>query len=294
MILDSENFGSLDSGSLLAKAREVAGSTSSLVITFCDSAYRDVLMNWLQPLRHYGRVPLLVIALDADLASQLERGGVPVIRARCDEGVHGIWAIRAQVLHAMVAGGLNVIHSDVDAVWIKNPMGLLEKIDADIVASQGTVHPPECHAAWGHVLCYGFMLFRASAATVELLGEAAEVASREERFDDQRLLNHQLLARGIKWAVRSPYRLPFRDTLLTCSREPIFGECSVRSGSIRVAIIPHANIQRLPNSIEDPRSIYVSHPLSPKDASKKFGVLSDNGAWFIAGPNEGAKDLGTQ
>ena len=157
--------------------------------------------------------------------ARLERDGIPVVRAPCERRIQEIWAIRAQAIHAMVAGGLNVTHSDVDAVWIKNPMGLLGEIEADIVSSQGSVHPRECHAQWGHVLCYGFIQLRASEATVELLGEAAAAASREPQFDDQCFLNNQLLARGIEWSVRSPYRIPFRDTSFTCSREPIVGEC---------------------------------------------------------------------
>jgi nucleotide-diphospho-sugar transferase len=278
----------LENDALLAKARQVAGSSGDVIITFCNSAYREVLANWLVPIRRYGS-PVLVCALDAALAGELESEGIPVICvSRGGQADDAIWAIRAQVVHALVTGGLGVIHSDVDAVWMKNPLELLDRHDADIVSSQGTVHPRACHAVWGHVLCYGFIKFRARGAVGKLLGKAAESAAREQNFDDQRCLNEQLLSEGVKWTVQSPYRISFAGTAFACSPEPIIGEGVVGGLGLRVVILPHAQVQRLPNSIEDPSDIYVTHPLSPKKASDKKITLRDRGAWFLDGVYEKA------
>ena len=280
--MNEEGLSLVSHGPLVAKAREAAGSSDHVVVTFCDSTYRDVLRNWLAALDRLADVPVLVVALDDRLACELEEKQVPVCYLPCDAQANAIWSLRAQAIYALVAAGLNVIHSDVDAVWIKNPMALLERIEADIVSSQGTVYPPECHARWGHVLCYGFIYFRPSCATIELLREAAEIALMEEQFDDQRYLNHQLLTRGVRWSISSPYRVSFGSRWFTCSLGPIMGTCELQSAGVRIAVIPHAYVQRLPNGIEDEAVRYVCHPLSPKDALQKKEVLRQNAAWFIA------------
>lgn len=60
------------------------------------------------------------------------------------------------------------------------------------------------------------------------------------------------------------------------------GTCELQSAGVRIAVIPHAYVQRLPNGIEDEAVRYVCHPLSPKDALQKKEVLRQNAAWFIA------------
>nr|WP_245290805.1 putative nucleotide-diphospho-sugar transferase [Methyloligella halotolerans] len=181
-----------------------------------------------------------------------------------------------------MAAGFNVTHSDADAVWVRDPFPLMDSLEADIVSSQGTIQPPSCHAVWGHVLCYGFIQFRSTPASLTLLREFAELAEGEGKFSDQISLNERLLSLEMEWTVKEPYGLNFREKDFFCSAEPIFGSAESEDlGRISVAILPHAQVQRLPNDVEEKTDAYVRHPLSQKNAEDIETVLRDQDCWFI-------------
>lgn len=267
------------SSSLLNAAEVAAGNTRNIVITFCNSAYGVVLENWLIGLKRLGVSNVLVCALDQPLARQLLSQGVPVAFTPCNPALSDIWAIRQGVIHDLLASGFNVLHCDVDAVWLKNPLPLIESFDADIISSQGTTHPNSCHKAWGHVLCYGFIQLRSNPRAIRLVQQSVAEAATCESFDDQRHLNEQLLACGMQWSARSVYQVPCRGGHFTCSPEPILGKNEELG--LRVVLLPHAQIQRLPNKLEAAQDVFVRHPLSPKNAEKKEAVLRKNGCWFL-------------
>jgi hypothetical protein len=263
--------------SLANIAARIADERKNVAVVFCNTEYERILDNWLIAVDQLGQVPVLVVALDEPLAKRLRREGVPTIHAPCDEKLTDIWAVRAKVLYELVAAGYNVIHSDADAVWLKDPRPLLATLEGDIVSSQGTVYPPSCHEAWVHVLCYGFIQFRATEATVQLLKTFANQAAGPEPFDDQSTLNERLLDEEISWDVEAPYQVPFRGREFTCSAQPIVGE----TGALRVVVLPHSQVQRFPNSVESDDGFYVRHPLSPKTAEGTEAVLRGINCWYI-------------
>ena len=270
---------------LFELADKVCSETRSLIVTFCDAKYGHLLDNWLCSLRRLGTLPVLVVALDQTTKEKLESLRVPALLLEAGESLSKIWSLRAIVIHELVAAGFTVTHSDIDAVWLKSPMAMLEKIDADIVSSQGTVHPKAVHSVWGHVLCYGFIQFRPTPITAALLQELAEVARDNlpgaKPFDDQRSLNERLLAMDMNWSVRAPHRIPFRDTSFTCSPSPIVGTSAGGETQMRVVVLPHASVQRVPNDLERSEEIYVRHPLSGKSVGDTERSLRENGCWFL-------------
>ena len=54
-----------------------------------------------------------------------------------------------------------------------------------------------------------------------------------------------------------------------------------RGQPIKVAILPHSYIQRLPNDIEDEAKIFVKHPYSPKNRGDTEAVLRANRSWLL-------------
>ena len=58
------------------------------------------------------------------------------------------------MFYHLIACGIDFVHSDADAVWLRDPIpeyfGPGET--ADLVASQGTRHPPDVFGRWGFVL----------------------------------------------------------------------------------------------------------------------------------------------
>ena len=52
---------------------------------------------------------------------------------------------------------IDFVHSDADAVWLKNPLISFGKTAFDLLASQGTIWPLDVFEQWRFVLCCGFL-----------------------------------------------------------------------------------------------------------------------------------------
>jgi hypothetical protein len=132
-----------------------------------------------------------------------------------------------------------IIHSDSDAVWLRNPLPLLNRCQSDMVFSQGTAWPPDVHAKYGIVLCCGFFCIRKTDHTLSFISDLEKRARVDG--DDQVSLNRILDESGNEWEVSNPYKIPFRDTFFTASREIIR---SKPGGPISIAILPHHLVAR--------------------------------------------------
>jgi hypothetical protein len=81
-----------------------------------------------------------------------------------------IWLQRARIVsHLVKVQGLNVIVTDLDAVWVKNPLPHLDVLQGDILALRDIGAAAACQGCnkgnFGrHVVSHKFVLFRASAA----------------------------------------------------------------------------------------------------------------------------------
>lgn len=160
-----------------------------------------------------------------------------------------------------------IVHSDCDAVWLGNPLPLIDRCQRDMVFSQGTVWPPDVHAKYGFVLCCGLYYIRKTDHTLVLMSEV------EKRImidgGDQAPLNRIIDERGYEWAIHDPYQIPFRDTFFTASREII---TSKTGQPISISILPHHLVARKIDVIEP--CMIVAHPLSDKTGEDKKEVLS--------------------
>jgi hypothetical protein len=165
--------------------------------------------------------------------------------------------------------GQSVIFSDVDAIWIRNPVPDLLKIDCDL-SFQPASFPAEAKAAWGFAVCTGFFHLRPTPPVILL------VQASIRRFDgsDQRSVNLSLLENfDIAWESRPKGWEHGRVEGGWVT--PISGEC--RRTGMRLAALPHAYYQRHGTQAATWRHSFVLHPNSPKDAESKFRVLRDLG-----------------
>merc|ERR1711971_189106 len=79
-----------------------------------------------------------------------------------------------RILSIMQDTQMDVLHTDIDAFWVRNVDHLLHNItnmypDADLVYSMDHGIPYELLKDWGLTLCNGFVLYRNTRATVDLL-----------------------------------------------------------------------------------------------------------------------------
>ncbi len=144
-------------------------SNRRVVMVASNSAYREVLLNWLISAALV--IPLnqiLVLALDEPAWRLMHNRGfqsifVPPSSLTHKSTVFGqIMLTRLSVMRLLNHWGFDVAMIDTDALLLKNPWLLFEKYpESGIVASQGKF-PNELSAKWGTALCVGVILIRSS------------------------------------------------------------------------------------------------------------------------------------
>ena len=201
---------------LVRQARRVADS-GSVVLLYASFSYRQPLLNWLvatKRARGTATKGILLVCLDDGLKELIERLGwtcylEKVVKSAAAETstseqsgslnkdtVKSLWVTRVEHVERLIAAGLNVILSDTDAIWLKDPLAQLLKPEyGDVIASRANF---PYNSPWGATLCMGFIIFRATPQVVRLTQLALE--ETKLTLDDQIGFNNVL------------FRLSFDDT----------------------------------------------------------------------------------
>jgi len=245
-------------------------ASEPLIVTFADSRYLPLLAVWLEKLQCLKLSRIRIYGLDAATLVWCRDRGLDAVALEWQGDLRELWVKRIAVFRALLADGEEFIHSDADAIWLRNPLqeGSARHLQEDLVFSQGTVWPPNVHERWGFVLCCGWFwarptkvaqgFFRALEGDVRTIG------------DDQISVNRLLAAAGATWqhAGRGDYHLQFQDRLVHCWSAPI--RATFPSAPLRVALLPHAEFQRLPEATDH---AVVKHYLTPKNCEQKLTTL---------------------
>jgi len=245
------------------------------IVVFANWAYREVLQNWLAAMRRLQLEQELIIALDEQTHQFLVAGGHRSILVSFKGNLGGLWKLRINVFRILLDQGLDFIHSDADAVWLRNPIPefIAPYPDTDLLISQGTIWPPEVHRSWGFVLCCGLFAMRSTPAMQSLLATLSQHV--ETTGDDQVSLNQVLLEKGITWEIPQPVtRLRIGTHQFSTSQKLITGT----TGAQTVGVLPFRCFPRISHT---DNTAYVSHPLTPKKAEAKKKVLQECGAWLL-------------
>lgn len=257
----------------LADARK---KDNRLIVVFSDSKYLGVLLNWLIPIHRHGIRNYLIVALDESIHEFLTRRGFPSALVGMDGPLEKLWHLRLVVLRELCAHGIDIIHSDIDAIWLRNPIPEYFSRSADhLVITQGTAWPYEVVARQGFVLCCGLFYLRSGKQSLALLDDLLRHIAITN--DDQTSLNY-LIHGSITWDrdLKNPYHLTFRGYTVTCSEAPIRGRH--RKTGFTVTLLPHHLFQRLhmPG-----REAYVKHLFSEKTDRDKFESFRNSGCLFL-------------
>lgn len=247
--------------------------TKPTIITFGSEAYIPIVDNWVKAIDAAGiSAPIRIVALDA--ATRDAFAAERVLYRPCDvENRANLWKFRTRVLRELLSEAPGLIHSDADAVWMRNPLPMIADCDTDIVFSQGTVWPLDVHAKHGIVMCCGFFYLRNTTAVYRFMTQLEARVAHDN--DDQVSVNRLLDEDGVKWVVDNPYRIAFRHTEFIGSRRIIRSRGDF---PVSVAVLPHHLFPRLMQA-PDP-DVMVAHPLSRKSCADKISVLSALGLWL--------------
>ncbi len=239
-----------------------------LVVTFADEKYLPLLKLWQRSLAALGIRRMRIYALDTVTERWCRDHRLETERLVWGGDLRELWILRIGVFLDLLRGGEEFIHSDIDAIWLKNPLqhGSAATCKEDILFSPGTISPRDVHAQWGFVLCCGWFWARVgSTAFFDVLKSV--VASTG---DDQVALNRCLCTMGLTWnsdTTVPDYTLKHQDRRVHCWTRPI----SAAVGSdFSVALMPHREFQRIPEPFS---GVVVKHYRSPKDCDKKIQQL---------------------
>jgi len=245
----------------------------TIIIVFANYDYLDVLENWLAAMRRIQVDNFLIISLDEKLHHYFQEKKINSLFRPCELDLGKLWIHRVDVILELLEEGYDVIHSDADAIWLKDPQPFLQTLPQDMIFSQGTIWPPDVQEKWGFVLCCGFFMIHSNLQTVEFVKRLARRV-RNDR-DDQLSCNRMLLEEGLIWEIpKETYTLSFRGHDFTCSHKCITG----KTKTLSTVLLPHSKFQRLAESSKD---VYVKHLISEKSSDDIMEVLAANGCKFI-------------
>jgi hypothetical protein len=252
----------------------VVGADGTVILTFSNQAYLPILENWLAAMHRIGIDNILIVALDEPTHRRMRERGLPCHLLPCADDLSALWRKRVALFDAIVQRGYNLIHSDVDAVWLKDPRReFLLDSEADIVFSQGTQWPIPCWERWRFILCCGLFFLRATRPVQAFMGRWLDHVA--DSGDDQVSFNLLLLERGMQWQVPEPYSIPTPFGVeITCSRQIIRG----RADGLCVEVLPQHLFQRVHFPGED---AYVKHCLSGQTAQTTRQGLEETGCWVL-------------
>lgn len=250
------------------------------IVTFCNRDYIPVLITWYLALKRIGlEHHALVITLDEETFSAVDFCDAVHRPLALQGGNFGaLWQHRLEVLEELLMLHDQIIHSDADAVWLRNPLPMISGLNSDIVFSQGTIWPYDVHALYGLVLCCGLFYLNNSAPSREFF-KAVKSRVIQDR-DDQIAVNREVATRIAGWQIDEPYHIPFRDTHFTTSKHVIRSIAEDGEEDLNICVLPHHFFPRLINSIND--DVYVAHPLSGKTLEEKVQCLSALGLWWYS------------
>ncbi len=183
----------------------------------------------------------------------------------------GFWRHRVAILRKILDLGYSPLVSDIDAIWLRDPVPYIAGQPQDAIFSPGSIFPEEAHSVWGNVLCAGPCLLRPTPAVLTFLDQ---VWPHLRTQDDQAAINRQLLTLGLEFEPADLYPMPFRGRDVLQSRDTRTGTV----GDLSVALLPNRLFQRLPEPGE-PEPLVI-HPVSPKVEDTKIAHFREIGLWF--------------
>ncbi|KAJ9452975.1 hypothetical protein DIPPA_23219 [Diplonema papillatum] len=184
-----------------------------------------------------------------------------------------LWKARIDLIRSSTESGKDIIISDLDAVWLLNPLREIRQaaLTADIVTQRGTF-PKDISKRWGATLCMGFAYFKASHAVVEFLKSVDSFV--DESGDDQDAMNRALLAANVTW----------RDAPLAVLNNTSQDKATTQTG-MQVVLLPHSRFPRHCPAPLPPTTV-VAHcfdkGVSKSDPTEKIARARSRGLWVLA------------
>ena len=174
-----------------------------VTIVFGTINYRDTVHQWIEAAERAGCDHWRIVCLDQELFNWLAARGygaqaVDYYKALPDaprydfaaldprDRMRALLPLRTRLFLHLARAGRDFIHSDADAIWIRDVRPwLAQQPGYDLLASQGTWWPAEQYVRHHFVLCAGFFLCRANSRTRAYFEQVEAI----DQPDDQERMN---------------------------------------------------------------------------------------------------------
>lgn len=284
----------------LADAAAMVNSGKELGFAIISKEYLEVGFNWINAIHRIGLTNFIMIAGDEVTAKALDERGIPNVLASIDESEFdasyvsatgfsakglAVSAFKLPVAHFLVKLGYRAVLSDVDAIWLHDPMPYLRS--ADVAFQRIVYHPPAIARLWGFAACGGYISFGNGRKTTAFLERCVE--NHLSLYSDQVAINLTLLEQNPDWHCEvADWTVPAAD--LQCDRGgleaafekyskwPIRGE--LRQGGAQVLALPHDQFWRHGWVTSSSADMVICHPNSRKDGLEKMKLFDSMGLRF--------------
>ena len=280
-----------------------------VMVTWANHHYHDFVRNWVRNVRNCGVRNFMVGAMDNELLEKLIEDEVPTFAMQSGlttedfgwgtENFHKMGRKKIELIYLFTKMGFDILVSDVDTVWLRNPLPYMAKYpNADVLTSsdhlsntaegEGLENPNKAHSAAN----IGIMLLRHTAK--ELAKEWVDVLEKDDKVWDQNVFN-DLYRRGGGPSVKDDKNLvtgydgklkgwaSFRSACSRAATPTSSRGCTRRSVSTRTSCTPRFSTPvprvsatgcarrcsgRTPPSTTIPRpGCWRSHPTSRRRSS---------------------------
>jgi len=260
----------------------VPGVPRPVVVMVLNSAYTRVFENFIRApgAHHLAAWETHIICTDRATAVSLAKLGW-----RCQDTVKTgrsaaqVYTRRIPYVAHLVHLGRDVLITDVDAIWLGDPLPDIMATQAGIIGSRGR----SPHLDWGASLCMGFIFFRGSDPLVR----AAMPVLTEPMREDQTDFNHNMQRERLVW---DEGRVRFVDSIDTSFGTLRPKNANAGHAGLRVAMLPHKSYVRICEDKVDYSTVIIAHCHSRgKRAHLKVQSLGAKNLWYI--PEKGRPDI---
>lgn len=242
------------------------------VVIFVDTSMIDVFMNWLifysstcrGNLEH-----LDVICMDKRAKVMVKSIGISCnddysftlntkLLEKNQMKLKTIWLRRLYILYKYMLSGSDVIFSDGDAIWLKDPTPFISKLNLIIkpqpqLISSRAWYPQRLFKKWGATFCMGFIYFKAGPFTLDFTNTMIEdlhlqMALNDTKPDDQVAANYILEKWNITWS---------RKMVVGANSIPDIGTVIRNNSEYKTILLPHSQFMRKCHSMAS-REIFLA------------------------------------
>ena len=162
-----------------------------------------------------------------------------------------------QSISNLLNSGFNILHSDLDAIWLKNPLDLIDN-ESDIIASMDRGGwQSKTFEKLGFTMCMGWVYFKSNDGVKKTLSDIIDAKSSD--IDDQQEFNDFI---SDKVNINNIYISENNERYLMVD-------------DIKVRVLNEVDVLRGDYNSDS----YVCHPLIKKQANKET-QLKKRKLWF--------------